>query len=137
MYGKSVDPAARNSQVSFEKLYPQRAMMVSNNSKNAQTWMCGPQHEIKNQSIPGYTGFIPGIHAENVFSISYAKATGKSYAEKIVKGAEKSDKRYASMTQKKYNERAFRRILERPNDMTNQRDYLEYMVTVNKNGGDN
>lgn len=108
--------------------------MVSNNSKHSKTWLCGPQHEIKNQSIPGYTGFIPGIQAENQFSISYAKATGKSYADRIIKGADlPKDKRFTSMHQKKFNEKNFRRILERPEDMTNMRDYFEYSVTLNKN----
>ena len=35
------------------------------------------------------------------------------------------------MTQKKYNEKNFRRIVERP-DMASMRDYLEYTVTLNQ-----
>lgn len=83
--------------------------------------------------MPGYTGFVPGIQAENVFSISYAKATGKSYANRIVRGTDHPpDKRYASLTQSKYNEKNFRRILERPEDMASMRDYLEYSISVNR-----
>ena len=37
------------------------------------------------------------------------------------------------MTQKKYNEKNFRRILEKPNEMQSQRDYIEYMVNLNRN----
>ncbi len=76
---------------------------------------------------------MPGIQAENVFSISYAKASGKSYANQILRGGDlPAQKRYASITSSKYNEKNFRRILERPEDMASKRDYLEYSITINR-----
>ena len=70
--GTKIAPG-RTQTIDASVLKPQRAMMVSNLSKNSKTWMCGPQHETRNQSIPGYTGFIPGVQSENQFSNSYAK----------------------------------------------------------------
>lgn len=40
---------------------PEKSLAVSNLSKYSKTWLCGPQHEVVNQCIPGYTGFIPGV----------------------------------------------------------------------------
>lgn len=60
--------------------------MVSNLSKYSTTWLNGPAHEIRNQCIPGYTGFIPSVQAENQFSNSYAHNTAKSFHNKIIKG---------------------------------------------------
>jgi hypothetical protein len=46
----------------------QGEVMVGNHSRYSKTWINGPQHNIREQRIPGYTGFIPGIKSENVFS---------------------------------------------------------------------
>jgi hypothetical protein len=46
--------------------------MIGNKSKEAKSWINGPTHEIRNQCLPGYTGFIPGIKSENVFSTTFA-----------------------------------------------------------------
>lgn len=111
---------------------PEKSLAVSNLSKFSRSWIAGPQHEIRNQCIPGYTGFIPGVQAENVFSKSYAKNTAKSFNNKITRGIDLSpDKRFQTMTQKKYNEKNFRRITEKP-DIASMRDYLEYTMTLNK-----
>ena len=111
---------------------PEKSLAVSNLSKYSKTWLAGPQHEVKNQCIPGYTGFIPGVQSENVFSKSYSKNTAKSFNGKIVRGHDlPPEKRFVSMTQKKYNEKNFRRIVEKP-DIASMRDYLEYTMTLNK-----
>lgn len=111
---------------------PEKGLAVSNLSKYSKTWLAGPQHEIKNQCIPGYTGFIPGVQAENVFSKSYSKNTNKSFNGKITRGHDLSpEKRFQTITQKKYNEKNFRRIVEKP-DIASMRDYLEYTMTLNK-----
>jgi len=36
--------------------------------------------------MPGYTGFIPGVKAENVFSTTYSENTAKSFEKHISKG---------------------------------------------------
>jgi hypothetical protein len=116
----TVDPNSRTGNVNMDIRPIQKKMMVDNHSRHAKSWMCGPQHEIRNQSVPGYTGFIPAVQAENVFAISYGKATGKSYANKVVKGADHpANKRYASLYKSKYSDKQFRRVLEKPEDMSN------------------
>ena len=61
-------------------------MTVGNHSKNAVNWICGPTHETRNQKIPGYTGFISGVHAENVYAKSYTRCAAKSLAGQIKTG---------------------------------------------------
>ena len=63
----------------------QKKMSVGNNSRNAVSWVCGPKHEIREIRMPGYTGYIPSVHAENVFSKSYARCVVKSLNGKIYK----------------------------------------------------
>ena len=55
-------------------------------SKTSVTWMNGPQHEIRNQCIPGYTGFVSGINSENLFGKSYSHNTAKSFKGDITRG---------------------------------------------------
>ena len=77
----------------------ERSRMVGNNSKNSNTWLNGPTHNIRNQCVPGYTGFISGVKSENLFSKSYAENTAKSFKTKITRGADLSpDKRFVSMS---------------------------------------
>ena len=77
----------------------ERSRMVGNGSKNSTTWLNGPTHNIRNQCVPGYTGFISGVKSENLFSKSYAENTAKSFKTKITRGADLSpDKRFVSMS---------------------------------------
>ena len=77
----------------------QRNIMVGNKSKDSNTWLNGPKHNIRNQCIPGYTGFISGVKSENLFSRSYADNTAKSFkGGKITRGADFSpEKRFITM----------------------------------------
>ena len=73
--------------------------MIGNNSRESNTWLNGPKHNIRNQCVPGYTGFISGVKSENLFSKSYADNTAKSFKEKITRGADLSpDKRFVSIS---------------------------------------
>jgi hypothetical protein len=106
-------------------------MANGNNSKESATWICGPRHSIRQQRIPGYTGFISGMTSENVFSKSYAKATSKSLAGRVVTGADLApNNRYVSQNAKAFSPKNFRRIVERP-DLDCKRDYLEYTKAIN------
>ncbi len=69
-----------------EKEGGQSKLMLGNKSKDAKSWINGPTHEIRNQCLPGYTGFIPSVRAENVFSTTYAANTARSFANQIPKG---------------------------------------------------
>jgi len=76
----------------------ERGMQVSNLSRYSQSWMCGPQHDVRMQQVPGYTGFISGVKSENQFSNGYAKTSAKSICGKINRDADFSpEKRYMTM----------------------------------------
>jgi len=79
-------PNSRSSSILDINQQDQQHKMLGNKSKDAKSWINGPTHEIRNQCLPGYTGFIPGVKAENVFSTTYASNTAKSFANKIAKG---------------------------------------------------
>ena len=81
--------------------------------------------------MPGYTGFIPGVKAENVFSTTYANNTNNSFREKIPRGHDpQGAQRYGTVTNEKFSPRSFRRIVENK-DMASRRDYLEYTMSLN------
>lgn len=106
-------------------------MMIGNHSKDAKSWLNGPTHEIRNQCLPGYTGFIPGIKAENVFSTTYAANTAKSFAQKIPRGVEGSlEERFKTLQSEKFSPLSNRRIIEN-DQFASRRDYLEYTIAVN------
>ena len=79
-------PNSRSSSILDINQQDQQHKMLGNKSKDAKSWINGPTHEIRNQCLPGYTGFIPGVKAENVFSTTYAINTAKSFANKIAVG---------------------------------------------------
>ena len=122
----------RSTQVDGSSEGLQKTKMIGNNSRESATWLNGPKHNIRNQCVPGYTGFISGVKSENLFAKSYADNTAKSFKEKITRGADLApEKRFVSMSQKKYNDKHFRRVQQSP-DNTSKRDYLEYMMTINQ-----
>jgi len=49
--------------------------VFGNWSKYAKNWISGPTHEVAVQRVPGYTGHVKGLIAENLFAKSYAKTT--------------------------------------------------------------
>jgi hypothetical protein len=105
--------------------------MIGNKSKEAKSWMNGPTHEIRNQCLPGYTGFIPGVKSENVFSTTYAHNTSVSFAKKIPRGAEGSpDERFKTVGSEKFSPSSNRRILA-DDKHASRRDYIEYTIAVN------
>ena len=84
----SMEGKMRSTMVDGSREGAERARMVGNASKTSTTWVNGPTHEIRNQCVPGYTGFISGIKSENLFSKSYAENTAKSFKSKITRGAD-------------------------------------------------
>ena len=94
----------------------QKKIILGNRSRDAKTCINGPTHEIRNQCLPGYTGFIPGVKAENIFSTTYAANTARSFANQIPKGHLGSpEERYTSLQAENISTNANRRILEDPN----------------------
>lgn len=105
--------------------------MIGNKSKEAKSWINGPTHEIRNQCLPGYTGFIPGIKSENVFSTTFAQNTANSFANNIPRGAEGSpDERFKTLASEKFNYQSNRRITENKS-FASKRDFIEYTIAVN------
>jgi hypothetical protein len=66
--------------------------IYGNSSKFAKNWACGPNHMIRNQQVPGYTGHVKGLISENLFSNSYANSTAKAIGKKHAIGHELSAK---------------------------------------------
>ena len=107
--------------------------MIGNRSKDAKSWINGPTHEIRNQCLPGYTGFIPGVKAENVFSTTYSTNTANSFANNIARGVESSpDERFKTVCADKFSPYSNRRIIDNK-DFASKRDYFEYTIAVNSN----
>ncbi len=104
---------SRSSAVQADTEQPERKRMFGTQSKNSCSWINGPTHEIRNQCLPGYTGFIPGVKAENVFSHTYAHTTNSSFNGGIVRGANpQGAHRYSTVTGEKFSPCSFRRIVE-------------------------
>ena len=109
----------------------ERRLMIGNKSKDATTWLQGPTHEIRNQCLPGYTGFIPGIKAENAFAVTYANNTANSFSNSIPRGSIGSpDERFKTVTGDKFSPQRNRRISENA-EFQPRRDYIEYAIAVN------
>ena len=105
--------------------------MLSNNSKSAKSWINGPTHKLKNQCLPGYQGFIPGIKCENVFSTTFAKNSASSFENKIERRYPGSnEERFKTMQKDKFNFSANRRINQDPK-FAPKRDYIEYTISAN------
>jgi len=130
-HSKEFFAASRSMSVDGTNEGVQKKSAVGMNSKDSVTWVNGPNHEIRNQCIPGYTGFIAGVKAENVFAKSYANGTAKSFKDNITRGFNLNDqKRFQSTSKRMFNEKRNRRYLENT-DVASKRDYLEYMVSLN------
>eukprot|EP00350_Pseudokeronopsis_sp_OXSARD2_P009856 CAMPEP_0170546054 /NCGR_PEP_ID=MMETSP0211-20121228/4424_1 /TAXON_ID=311385 /ORGANISM="Pseudokeronopsis sp., Strain OXSARD2" /LENGTH=207 /DNA_ID=CAMNT_0010850301 /DNA_START=73 /DNA_END=696 /DNA_ORIENTATION=+ len=109
----------------------QKKQSVGNNSRNASSWVCGPKHEIRDQRIPGYTGFIQGVHSENIYAKSYSRCAAKSLNANLIRGYDLTpDKRFVTQNIKEFSPKNFRRIVEKP-ELASKKDYLEYSTTIN------
>lgn len=52
----------------FTPKFDKNKIIFGNVSRFAKNWVCGPNHEIRLQHVPGYTGHIKGLVSENLFS---------------------------------------------------------------------
>jgi hypothetical protein len=109
----------------------QQSMMLGNNSKDAVSWLNGPTHMMRKQSIPGYAGFIPGVTAENLIASTYALNTATSFSGKLRKGSYSQAERFKSVSQESFNHTANRRV-KQDGSLAPKRDFIEYTITVNK-----
>lgn len=85
--------------------------IYGNYSRFAKNWACGPNHMVRNQQVPGYTGHIKGLISENIFSQSYANTTAKAIGKKHPIGHEVVPKeRFLSQNTRVYKAKNFRRF---------------------------
>lgn len=80
-YNNMVD-ANRLYSSSYTPQVDKNKVIYSNSSRFAKNWICGPNHEIRHQQIPGYTGHIKGLVSENLFANSYGHTTAKAIGKK-------------------------------------------------------
>ena len=87
--------------------------MIGNNSKNAKSWINGPTHELRNQCIPGYTGFISGVKSENLHATTYARNTAMSFDGKVPRGFDGThpEIKFKTTQSEKFSSESNRRII--------------------------
>lgn len=54
-------------------------IIYGNHSKFATNWVCGPNHMLRKQAVPGYGGHIKGIHCENMYSKTFGHTTNQAF----------------------------------------------------------
>lgn len=75
------------------------------------TWIGGPTDALKSQHVPGYSGFIPQVAAENLFGKSFAKTSATAINSDFVKGNNLPPRDIYKTEQKtQYNKGNFRKI---------------------------
>lgn len=82
---------AQTSRIYSEKVPPANKVnkdVFGNWSKYSKNWISGPTHEVGVQRVPGYTGHVKGLVAENLFAKSYAKMTSKAFSKRHPIGSE-------------------------------------------------
>lgn len=81
--------------------------------------------------MPGYTGHVKGLVAENLFAKSYAKMTSKAFSKRHPIGSDLTPKnRFKSSQRMDYEPKNFRRFAENK-EMIPQRDYSDFTKFMN------
>ena len=83
-----IDESKRVYSDKFTPAVDKNKIIYGNSSRNALNWQCGPNHMIRNQEVPGYTGHIKGLVSENLFSKSFGNSTAQAYGKKHPVGNE-------------------------------------------------
>ncbi len=85
--------------------------IFGNFSRYEKNWIGGPTHEVKLQHIPAYTGHVPGIISENIYSKSYARCSATAIGKQAPIGHDVTPQvRYMSQSRQEYNPKNFRRF---------------------------
>lgn len=77
-----MDESGRLYSSSFVPQIDKNKIVYGNMSRYAKNWINGPNHEIRNQFVPGYTGHIKGLVSENLFASSFGNTTSKAIGKK-------------------------------------------------------
>ena len=108
-------------------------LKYGNWSKNAVNWISGPNHEIRYQHVPGYTGHVPGIKSENLYAKSYARTTATANSNKRFNpnyGKVTNKNRFLTNHDKEFSPNNFRRYLDTP-QLLKKKDYQDYATSLN------
>jgi len=86
-------------------------MIFGNCSRFAKNWIAGPSNEVRQQHVPGYTGHIKGLIAENLHGDSFANCSSKAIYRKHPHGHDVQPKhRFQSTNQSQFVAKNFRRF---------------------------
>jgi len=108
---KERDETGRLYASSFVPSIDKNKIIFGNRSRYAKNWINGPNHNIRNQQVPGYTGHIKGLVSENLFASSYANCTASAIGKKHPIGYDLTPKdRFASQYGAQYRSKNFRRF---------------------------
>ena len=100
-------------------------------------WIGGPTDKFQSQHVPGYTGHVPALKAENLFAKSFAKITGRALKMGTKRKNVFTDKeRFNSQSNLEFTRYNFSRLIKEP-ELLENKDYLDYSSYVNKQLGDN
>ena len=107
----TVDESGRLYSSNFVPAIDKNKIVYGNMSRYAKNWINGPNHEIRNQQIPGYTGHIKGLISENLFADSYGNCSAKAIGKKHPIGYDVDPKhRFISQNTLQYRSKTFRRF---------------------------
>jgi hypothetical protein len=84
---------------------------------------------VKAQHIPGYAGYIPKIHSENLYGKSFARETGIAInGEHPVGVVPPTDDKFKTTAQIEFNESQFRYLKDKvsPSEVKDQQDAGEF-----------
>lgn len=106
---------------------------LGNRSKEAPTWIGGHSQDLKPQHIPGYSGHVPGINSENMFS----KGFGSTTADAIERKPLEQENRFKTSYAGDFEESKFRRLHE-PTERARleKKDQSEYNEYFGYKGGE-
>lgn len=90
------------------------------------SWIGGPTAKFLPQHVPGYTGHVPALKAENLFAKSYAKVTAKAKRLGTIRQNSYSERqRFNSQHSIEYTPYNFTRLLKEP-ELLENKDYNDY-----------
>ena len=76
------DETARIYSSKFTPAVDKNKVVYGNMSRFAKNWVCGPNHNIRHQHVPHYTGHIKGLVSENLFAATYGNCTANAIGKK-------------------------------------------------------
>ena len=112
---KDSDESGRLYSSNFVPAIDKNKIVFGNMSRYAKNWINGPNHEIRNQQVPGYTGHIKGLISENLFAGSYGNCTANAIGKKHPIGYNVEPRqRFLSQNTSQYKSKNFRRFGKYP-----------------------